>query len=200
MTHLPTRATLVAVALLAHGVTPAPCQWTAGAGVRAPRFSGAAEEPGTGRSLRPYRPTMWALGIDRAGRRVGVGLRVHYASSSLALEGQDALVAVKDAISVYGVDPELSVRVTTLGPAGVVRAFAGPLLEVWELPEEGSNVRVGLSAALGLEVPFGGRWAGSARIGAAVMPSPFGREDLDPAFEPRTLWRREVAAELRYRL
>jgi hypothetical protein len=200
MTRSRARAALIAIVLLAHGALPAAAQWTVGMGIRAPRFSGGALEPATGRSLRPYRPTIWEIGVDRAGSRVGVGLRAHYASSSLALEGSDALAAVKDAISLYGVDPELSVRVGRVGPEAVVRVFAGPLLELWELPDAGSHLRVGVAASIGLEVPFGGRWTGSARIGAAVTPSPFAREDLDESLEPRTLWRREAMAGLRYRL
>ena len=131
---------------------------------------------------------------------MGVGLRAHYASSSLALEGSDGLAAVKDALTVYGIEPELSVRVGLLGPAVVLRVFAGPLLEVWSLPDIGSHLRVGMSASIGAEVPFGGRWSGSARIGAAVTPSPFARDDLDETLEPRTLWRREAMAGLRYSL
>jgi hypothetical protein len=129
-----------------------------------------------------------------------VGLRAHYASSSLALEGSDALAAVKNAIALYGVGPELSVRIGRLGPEGVVRLFAGPLFEVWELPDAGSHLRVGLAVSLGLEVPFGGRWAGSGRFGAAVTPSPFAREDLHGLLKPRPLWRREATAGVRYRL
>jgi hypothetical protein len=194
------RAALIAILLLAHGVPPAAAQWTLEIGIRAPRFSGGAVEPATGRSLRPDRPTVWQIGVDREGGRVGVGLRAHYASSSLALEGSNALAAVKHAISVYSVDPELSVRVSRLGPEGVLRLFAGPMVELWELPDARSHLRVGLAASLGLEVPFGGRWSGTARIGAAVGPSPFSREDLDEWLEPRALWRREAMAGLRYRL
>jgi hypothetical protein len=200
MTRTRASAALTAIVVLASATTPAVGQWTVEAGIRAPRFSGGAVEPATGRWLRPYRPTMWEIGVDRAGSRVGVGLRVHYASSSLALEGDDAVAAVKDAMTVYGADPELSVRIGPVGPGGILRLFTGPLLELWKMPDEGSHLRVGLSAALGLEVALGGHWAGSARIGAAVMPSPFASEDLDEAFEPRTLWRREVTAGLRYRL
>jgi hypothetical protein len=200
MTRTHARAALIAIALLAQRVTPASSQWTVGAGIRAPRFWGGAVEPATGRSLRPYRPTMWDIGVDRAGSPVGVGVRVHYASSSLALEGSDALAAVKHAMTVYGLDPELSVRLTRLGPGGMVRLFTGPLFELWKLPDVGSHLRVGVSASLGLEVPFDGKWAGAARIGAAVMPSPFAREDLDDSLEPRPLWRREAMAGLSYRL
>ena len=176
-------------------------QWSVGTGVRAARFSGGAVEPGTGRSLRPYRPTMWEVELGRTGHRVGVGLRLNYASSSLALEGADALAAVKDALEVYGIDPEISVRVSRVGPEGMLRLYAGPLFEVWKLPDVGGYLRVGVGISVGLEVPFGGRWAGSVRVGGAVTPaSPFTEEDLDPALEPRSLWRREASAALHYRL
>jgi hypothetical protein len=119
----------------------------------------------------------------------------------LALEGGEAVAAIKDAIGVYGIAPEISYRVSRLGPEGVIRAFAGPLIEVWKLPDIGSHWRVGLAGSLGLDVPLGGRWSGAARLGAAVTPSsPFGREDLEPPLEPRALWRREVSATLQYRL
>jgi hypothetical protein len=176
-------------------------QWGVATGIRAPRFSGGAVEPATGRSLRPYRPTMWEVGVDRMGRRVGVGLRLNYASSSLALEGDDALAAVKDALEVYGIDPEVSVRLTQVGPQGFVRLYAGPLFEVWKLPDVGSHLRMGFGASVGLEMPFGGRWVGSARLGGAVTPSsPFTEDDLDSSLEPRALWRREASAALHYRL
>lgn len=181
-------------------VTPAVAQWTLGAGLRAPRFSGAAVEPATGLSLRPYRPTLIELSLNRQGARLGIGLRVHYASSSLALEGSDGLAAVKDALTLYGAEPEVSVRLSGVGPGGVLRVFAGPVLEVWKLPDIGSHFRVGLAGSLGLEVPFGGSWSGAVRVGGAVSPSPFEQEDLNDLLEPRTLWRREAAAELRYRL
>jgi len=196
-----TCAAIVTVVVLLASAPPAAAQWALSAGIRAPRFSGAAVEQATGRSLRPYRPTMWDFGIERAGARVGVGVHFRYASSSLAFEGENALAAVKDAISVYGIDPEVALLVSHLGPEGLVRLYAGPLVEVWKLPDIGSHWRVGLAASVGLEVPFGGRWAGAARVGAAVTPgSPFAREDLDPSLEPRALWRREAAALLRYRI
>ena len=176
-------------------------QWSVSAGVRAPRFSGAAVEPGTDRSLRPYRPTMLEIGVAQGGRRLSAGIRLHYASSSLALEGSGAVAAIKDAITVYGLAPEVSYRISRLGPEGVVRVFAGPLLEVWKLPDVGSHWRMGVTASVGLEVPFGGRWSGTARLGAAVTPSsPFRREDLEAPLEPRALWRREASAGLQYRL
>jgi len=194
------RAALIGL-VLSLAASDLTAQWGLATGIRAPRFSGGAVEPATGRSLRPYRPTMWEIGVDRMGRRVGVGLRLNYASSSLALEGHDALAAVKNALEVYGIDPEISVRLTQVGPQGLVRLYAGPLFEVWKLPDAGSHLRMGFVASVGLEMSFGGRWVGSARLGGGVTPSsPFTEDDLDPSLEPRALWRREASAALHYRL
>ena len=189
------------LALVLITAAPVSAQWSVGLGIAAPRFSGGAVESTTGRSLLPYRPTMFQVGVTRLEGRIGIGLRVHYASSSLAFEGKDALAAIKDVLEVYGATPELSVRVARLGPEGVLRVYAGPVLELWKLDDETSHARLGATASVGLEVPFGGAWTGSARVGATVTPSsPFAREDLENGLEPRALWRREVSAGLSYRI
>jgi hypothetical protein len=195
-----TASALRSIVLLTWLATPLHAQGSIGMRVGAARFSGGAEEPATGRSLLPYRPTTFEAGASRVHGRFGVGLRVHYASSSLALEGNDALSAVKDVMKVYGIAPELSVRLSGLGPQAVLRAYAGPVFEIWKLDENTSHSRLGAAAALGLEVPFGGRWSGAARVGGAVMRSPFDEEDLIVGLEPRTLWRRELSAGLNYRM
>jgi hypothetical protein len=190
-------AVTLSLVTLDHGMA----QWTVSAGIRSPRFSGAAVEPGTDRSLHPYRPTMLEIGLERGGRRVGAGVYLLYASCSLALEGSEAVAAIKHAISVYGVRPEVGLRVSQLGAEGTVRLHVGPLLEVWKLPDIGSHWRLGVAASVGLDLPFAGRWSAAARLGGAVTPaSPFRREDLEPPLEPRGLWRREGAVALRYRL
>ena len=195
------RTALAPLGLALLFVCPVYAQWTTTVGLRATRFSGGAEEQGTGRSLLPYRPTVFQVGITRLGGRVGVGLRIHYASSSLGLEGADGVAAVKTALDVYGASPEVTLRIARAGPEGIVRAYAGPILELWKLPDAGSRARLGLAAGVGLEIPFGGRWSGVARVGAAVTPaSPFNGEDLEASFTRRTLWRREVSAELGYRM
>jgi hypothetical protein len=200
MTRSHACAALVAIASLVVR-SHAAAQWSVNAGIRAPRFWGGAAEPATGRSLRPYRPTVFEVGLDRAGPRVGVGVWLHYASSSLALEGEDAVSAVKDALTVYGAEPFVAVQLRGVGREGILRATAGPLLEVWKLADGASRTRIGVAAAVELALPLGGHWSGLARLGGAVTPgSPFSREDLDPSLEPRALWRREVAASLRYRL
>ena len=53
---------------------------------------------------------MLEIGVERLDQRLGVGVRLHYASSSLALEGSDAVTAIKDAITVYGLRPRSRCR------------------------------------------------------------------------------------------
>lgn len=199
MPTVPARLVLAVLVLVAP-VSPAAAQWSLSAGVRSPRYSGGAVEPASGRSLGPYRPTMWEVGVDRALRRVSLGLRLRYAPSSLALEGEEAVAVVKDAMSVYGVDAEVSIRVGALGPGATLRLFAGPVLDIWKLPDIGTRLRPGASVSVGLEASLGGRWSAVARAGGAVTGSPFDAEDLDQGLEPRALWRREVSGVLRYRL
>jgi hypothetical protein len=191
---------VLAVLVLVAPVSPAAAQWSLSAGVRSPRYAGGAVEPASGRSLGPYRPTMWEVGVDRASGRMSLGLRFRYAPSSLALEGEEAVAVVKDAMSVYGVDAEVSFRVAALGPGAIVRLFAGPVLDIWKLPDIGTHLRPGASVSVGLEASLGGRWSAVARAGGAVTGSPFDAEDLDQGLEPRALWRREVSGVLRYRL
>src|SRR5262245_1695171 len=201
MTRSHAGALCFALLLIGPETVAAQSYWAVGAGIGAPRFSGGATEPATGRSLLPYRPTVLEVGVDRAGPGASVGVWFHYASSSLALEGADALAAVKDALNVYGAEPFVAVRLARVGPEGTLRVRGGPLLEVWKLTDRDSRTRVGVAAAVELAVSFGGRWSGVASAGGAVTPnSPFTEDDLDSGLEPRALWRREVAATLRYRL
>jgi hypothetical protein len=189
-------------ALLAVGVpTSGAAQWTLAAEIGSARFWGGSAEVGGERSFRPYRPTLVGLGVAYARGTVGVGVRFHYAGSSLALEGKEAVVASKGVLDVYGLSPELSLPLSRLGSEVRVRLYAGPLIEVWKLAKEISHLRLGASAAVGLEVPLGVRLAGTLRAGMAVIPaSPFAREDLDPSYEPRALWRRTLSTSLAYRL
>jgi len=191
---------LLTLSLFAAASREATAQWTLTSEVGSPRFWGGSHEESGGRSFRPYRPTIAGLGLERSGRSIGVAIHGYYASASLALEGADAVVAVKNALDLYGVAMEVSGRVASVGTASHLMLYAGPLVEVWSLAEETSHVRAGFAAAIGLQVPIGKRWSAAVRAGAAVSGSPFAAEDLDAGFVPRSLWRREVSGRLRYRL
>jgi hypothetical protein len=201
MRALYARAALCALFALTGVPRSSAAQWTLAAEIGSARFWGGSAEVGGDRSFRPYRPTLVGLGLAYARSNVGVGVHFHYAGSSLALEGKEALVASKGVLDVYGISPEVSLPVTRLGPDVRMRLYAGPLIEVWKLASEISHLRMGAAASVGLEVPLGVRLAGTLRAGMAVTPaSPFAREDLDPSYEPRALWRRTLSTSLAYRL
>lgn len=175
-------------------------QWTAGAEVGANRFWGGTEETsGQHRSFRPYRPATFGIGLARWAGRVGAGIRLQYASASLALEGNDALVAAKGIFKVYGADAHLAYHLARVS-ANELTLEAGPLFEIWSVSGEESEARLGIQAGLSLRVPLGTGLVGSLTAGAAVIPSPFAESQLEAGFERRPLWRRRLAGGLEIRL
>ena len=180
---------------------PALGQWAVTTEVGADRFwGGSVETTAERRSFRPYRPTTLGVGLERRAGRLGAGLRLRYASASLALEGADGIVAAKGIFTVYSAAPEVVYRLTSVGVANQLMLRAGPLFEVWSVIDEDAQTRVGVQGAVSLTLPLGGRFAGSLMAGAAVIPSPFGEAQLDTGFERRALWRRRFAVGLDYRL
>jgi hypothetical protein len=176
-------------------------QWSVGAEVGADRFwGGAVERAGLHRSLLPYRPTTFVLSVQRQSGKATIGMRIGYFSAALALEGAEGLSAVKGVFQVYSASPELTYQLAAPGLTNQLLVHGGPIVEVWSIGDDGSETRVGGQVALSLSIPLGGRFAGSARGGVAIIPSPLANRQLDGSFEPRPLWRRQVAAGLSYRL
>jgi hypothetical protein len=180
---------------------PALGQWSLTTEVGADRFwGGSIEKAADHRSFRPYRPTTFGIGLERRAGRLGAGLRLRYASAGLALEGGDAIAAVKGIFTLYSAAPELVYRIISVGPVNHLILHGGPLFEVWSVLDEETQTRAGIQGAVSLQLPLGGRFAGSLTAGAALIPSPFEEDDLGPDFEPRALWRRRFAVGLAYRL
>ena len=176
-------------------------QWAVTTEVGADRFwGGSIENTEDHRSFRPYRPTTFGVGIQRKAGRLGVGLRLRYASAGLALEGADAFVAAKGVFTVYSVAPEVVYRALSLGSVNQLMLHLGPLFEVWSVIDEDAQTRVGIHGAVSLNLPLGGRFAGMVMAGAALIPSVFEEGLLDPGFERRALWRRRFAVGLDYSL
>jgi hypothetical protein len=175
-------------------------QWYIGLEIGSERFwGGSVENTPEGRSFRPYRPTTLGAVLDRRGGTLGAAFRLRYTDAGMALEGGDALVAVKEVFTVVSASPEISYRVATLG-GNQVLLHAGPLVEHWSLIDQESRVRVGAQGAVSVNVPLGGRFAMALVADVAVVGSPFGRDELDPSYDLRALWRRGFAAGVRYRL
>jgi len=163
-------------------------------------WGGSMEIAEPHRSFRPYRPTVFGIGVGRSGNRVGAAVQLRYLEAALGLEGEGAVAAVEGVFQVVSLAPELTYRVATLGPAVELRLHAGPLLELWELVDEDTKTHLGAQGALSLDFPLGGRFAGSVLTGIGVTPSPFEAAQLGSEFQTRGLWRRRVAGALSYRL
>ncbi|HEY8257141.1 MAG TPA: hypothetical protein VIG08_05755 [Gemmatimonadales bacterium] len=186
--------------LLAAASTEVAAQWSVGTDITVARFWGGSQEEHGDRAFRPYRPTIIGILLEGSVGPMRVGVHGYYGSVSLALEGGEAVVAVKDALSVHGAAVEVSRPVATLGTDSRFVIVGGFLIESWSLAGETSHVRAGFSVGAGLEVSLGGRWRAVGRGGIAVSGSPFSETDLDAGFAPRTLWRREVTGRLQFRL
>jgi hypothetical protein len=176
-------------------------QWSVGAEVGADRFwGGSRETTADERSFRPYRPTSFGARIQWEGTGVGLGIRLGYFSAGMALEGSDIIVVANNVFSVYSLAPEILYRVGILGSDNRVLLRAGPLVETWKPLDEEAETRIGVHGALALQVPLGWKLEGVLAAGAALIPSPFAEDQLDPGFERRSLWRRSITAGLQYRL
>jgi hypothetical protein len=193
--------TLIVLGQMSVWCASAQGQWAVGFEVGSDRFWGSSVETAEPhKSFRPYRPTTFGIGLTRQAGRLGLALHLHYAGASLALEGADAVVAIKGVYSLYHASPELVYRIATLASTTEVRVHAGPLFELWRTEGEDSQWRAGGHGGVSLRVPFGGRFAGSLTAGAAVTASPLTDGQLLDGYERRALWRRSVAAGLEYRL
>jgi hypothetical protein len=180
--------------------SPAQCQWLVAVEIGSARFwGGSVENTPEHRSFRPYRPATFGAGLERRLGSLGIGLRLWYADASLALEGSDAVTAVKGVFTVYSASPVVSYRVASVGSENELMVHVGPLFEVWSIVDEKSRTRVGVQGAASLGIPLGGRFAGTISAGAALTASPFEDGEL-PGYVLRALWRRRFAAGLQYRL
>jgi hypothetical protein len=186
--------------------SPLSGQWRVGLEVGAARFWGASlDNGGDHTSFRPYRPTTFGAGLERQTGRYALGLQVHYAEASLALEGPEVTISSEGAFTIVSISPEVAARIASLGSGNEVRVHAGPLIEVWDIIDQDARTRVGAHGAVSLDVPLGERFGGVLGAGIAVSPSPFNEGELDlgsgaPTYDRRTLWRRSFTVGLRYRL
>lgn len=176
-------------------------QWSASIQIGSDRFwGGSIENTPEHRSFRPYRPTTFGAAIQRRGDQLGLGLRLGYTEAALALEGKDAVVAGDGVFTIVSLSPEISYRIATVGTGNELLLQAGPVIEIWDIVDEGTRTRAGAQGSIALAVPLGGRFKASVSGGLALISSPFAEGELLPEYELRALWRRRVAGGLEYRL
>jgi hypothetical protein len=181
-------------------VPPAMGQWSIGLELGADRFwGGSVDNTPEHRSFHPYRPTTFGGAIQHRGSKVGLGLRLGYTEAALALEGSDAVVAAKGVFTIYSFSPEISYRIATIGAGNEVFLQAGPLLEVWDITDQGTRTRAGAQAGVALAVPLSRRISAAVSGSVALISSPFEQDELLAGYELRALWRRRFAGGLEYR-
>jgi len=189
---------LCVLALSMGAPTEALSQWFVSLGVESDRFwGGSLENAPEERSFRPYRPTLFALGVGHRFGSIGMGLHVTYTEAALGLEGKEAVVAVNDAFTMVGLAPEVSYQIAALGPNRLL-LHAGPLIEFWHPVDSESRTRAGARGAASLLVPLGGRFGLSLAGSLAVIGSPFNTDELLEQYERQALWRRGFAGSLQY--
>lgn len=174
--------------------------WGVGFDVGLTRFWGASEAlpPNQSPGLKPYRPTTAAVRVDRSvGRRGRVGLGVAYAASGVAAEGEELAVVAKGQLAWIQFAPEAAYRLTTLGAGPELRAFGGPVADLW-LPEGGdSRVRFGGRAGLELLAPLGSGVAATIRAHSGVSGSLFRETDVPSGFRTKMMPNAGAALGLR---
>jgi hypothetical protein len=195
------RGLVVLCVLTTLGSSLALGQWAVGVEIGADRFwGGTADTTGGDLSARPYRPTVFGLGLERRSAKLALGLYLHYTSAPLALEGSDGAVVLKGVFDVFSASPEIGYRLATVRGENELVLHGGPLIEVWKPLDTEERVLVGFQTNLSFRVPLGSRFSGTLLARGAVTASPFKQEEVSEPYEPRTLWRRGVAGRLEYRL
>jgi hypothetical protein len=174
-------------------------QWSAAIQIGSDRFwGGSIENTPEHRSFRPYRPTAFSAAIQRRGSGIGLGLRLGYTEAALALEGSDAVVAANGVFTILSLSPEISYRLATVGAGNDLLLQAGPLLELWDIIDQGARTRWGAQAALAFAVPLSRKISAAVSGGVALISSPFEDGELLDGYELRALWRRRLAGGLEY--
>jgi hypothetical protein len=178
-------------------------QWSLSLALESDRYWGGSLELDNSpeqKSFRPYRPTVFGVGVEHRTGSVGLGLRARYAEAGLGLEGSGAVVAAKGAFTVVGLAPEMSYQVATLGPGNRLLLHLGPLFEFWHPIDQEWRTRVGVQGAVSLAVPLGGRFGLSIDGNVGVTASPFRADELLDLYDLRPLWRRGISGGIQYRL
>jgi hypothetical protein len=176
-------------------------QWAVSLAVESDRYwGGSVDNTPEHKSFRPYRPTAFTVGLERRAGNAGLRLRTTYTEASLGLEGEGAVVAAKGAFTVWGIAPELSYQIATIGQENRLLLQLGPLLELWHPIDEEWRTRLGAQGGLSLVVPLGGRFDLALGGTVAVISSPFHSDELPVGYEVRALWRRGFSGGLVYQL
>ena len=192
-------AVLVFMAVIA---VPVAAQWNVGLEINPTHYRGSsrAATDSTGPTrVRPADATTFGVRVDRAIRRVRLGVQVSYATVGLTAAAPKLSLTDKSSGEVFEGQLLLNFQVAGIGSSGAVRIELGPSLHLWKAESE-SRSRAGGVAAVAYEWPVTNRFSGAIRLEGMLSKSWFDPGDLPSELERQVTWRYGVGLGLRYRL
>jgi hypothetical protein len=190
------------VTLLVMGLAAGPhmgaAQWGLSADVGVASFGGTSRDS-TGTTVGPYRPTTFAVRVDRGEGPVRIAVHVLYAEPGLAGKQSDLTFVQSGVMSLWEIVPLVAVRVVRFGTGVEGRFEAGPALDLWDFDGEQRN-RVGARGGVALQWPLARSLTGSLRVGGVWSESVVDAGDVPAGVERVTTRRFDVAIGLRYKL
>jgi len=152
-------------------------------------FWGGSEAvaPNDAPGLKPYRPVSVGMRLDNGLKRYRFGLGIQYASVALGQDGPDLAILLKGAMTWVQATPEIAYQLATINANSELRAFAGPLIDLWLPAGDESRVRAGGRIGLELLVPFGAGLAGLLRCHGGVSGSLFKDTEVPSEFRTKSM-------------
>lgn len=173
--------------------------WGLGAEAGIVRFWGATGPAPGGEdiALRPYRPTVFGLRVDRQFGAVRGAIAVRFAESAIGGEYEGGATIFSDGFTLVELAPEASLTIARLGTGAALRAFGGPVVNFWTLSEESGRARLGARGGLELDAPLTRRLSAVTRLHGGISASAFDEGDVPPGYQVRSMPSAGVALGLR---
>ncbi len=182
--------------------TPAAAQWDVGFEISTTHYRGssrATTDTGGPTTVRPGNATALGVRVDRAIRRVRLGLQASYAHVGLTAAAPNLTLTDNSSGQLFEGQLLVNFQVVGIGSSGAIRAEVGPSLHLWKSDAE-TRARGGAVAAAAYEWPVATRFSGAIRVEGILSKSWFDPGDLPSELERRVTWRYGVGLGLRYRL
>ena len=173
-------------------------QWGLSGEIGVARFGGTSRDT-NGARVAPYRPTTFAVRLDRALGSTRLELAVLYAKTGFAGEQDNIAIVQYDAGSFWELAPGASICLVRFGAGAQARLEAGPAVDVWTVDGD-MRTRVGGRAAAAVEWPIARALTGSLRVSGVLTGSVFDAAEVPAGVERLTTRRLAVAIGLRYGL
>ncbi len=196
------RGDVLFLALVAVTTTPAAAQWDVGFEISTTRYRGsshATTDTAGPTTVRPGNATAFGVRVDRAIKRVRLGLQASYARVGLTAAAPNLTLTDNSSGQLFEGQLLVNFQVVGVGSSGAIRAEVGPSLHLWKSDAE-TRARGGAVAAAAYEWPVATRFSGAIRVEGILSKSWFDPGDLPSELERRVTWRYGVGLGLRYRL